>query len=125
MKILAEVPGNDPREIIRHFTPNWFAANMGTGILALMIAEFPYGDWGQKIFAQGLWTINVLFFALFALLFLGRAAFYPASFRRLFHHPVQSLFIGAIPMGFATIVNGMLIGAPGAVLHVYRPGTQR
>ena len=118
MKILAEVPGNDPREIIRHFTPNWFAANMGTGILALMIAEFPYGDWGQKIFAQGLWTINVLFFALFALLFLGRAAFYPASFRRLFQHPVQSLFIGAIPMGFATIVNGMLIIWPVTALSL-------
>ncbi|WP_414041791.1 TDT family transporter [Acidithiobacillus sp. M4-SHS-6] len=109
MKIWAEAPGNDPREIIRHFTPNWFAANMGTGILALMLAEFPYGEWGQKVCAQGLWAINVLFFVLFASLFMGRAVFYPASFRRLFQHPVQSLFIGAIPMGFATIINGLLI----------------
>ncbi|MFA7495977.1 MAG: TDT family transporter [Acidithiobacillus sp.] len=109
MSLLAKAPKNDPREIIRHFTPNWFAANMGTGILALMLAEFPYGDWGQKLLAQGLWSINVFFFALFTVLFISRALFYLQSFRRLFHHPVQSLFIGAIPMGFATIVNGMVI----------------
>ncbi len=41
--------------------------------------------------------------------FLGRALVFPDSFRRLFDHPVQSLFIGCIPMGFATIVNGMIM----------------
>ena len=109
MNLFADAPKSDPREIIRHFTPNWFAANMGTGILALMLAEFPYGNWEQKLLGQGLWSINVFFFVIFALLFLGRAFFYPDSFRRLLHHPIQSLFIGAIPMGFATIVNGMII----------------
>nr|WP_226834067.1 hypothetical protein [Acidithiobacillus ferrooxidans] len=109
MKWMTESPSNDPREIIRHFTPNWFAATMGTGILALMLAEFPYGNWGQLLLAKGLWTINGFFFVLFSLLFMGRAVFYPASFRRLFQHPVQSLFIGAIPMGFATLINGLII----------------
>ena len=28
-----------PREMIRQFTPNWFAATMGTGILALALAQ--------------------------------------------------------------------------------------
>lgn len=109
MKWFTELPGNDYREIVRQFTPNWFAANMGTGILALMLVQFPYGHWGQKFIAQGLGVINIVFFVLFALLFMSRAIFYPASFRRLIHHPVQSLFIGAIPMGFGTIVNGMIL----------------
>ncbi|MEY2343235.1 TDT family transporter [Acidithiobacillus sp. IBUN Pt1247-S3] len=109
MGFLTAVPNQDPRQIVRHFTPNWFAANMGTGILALMLALFPYGHWGQKLLAQGLWGINCAFFVLFSLLFLGRALFYPNSFRRLFEHPVQSLFLGAIPMGLATIINGFLI----------------
>lgn len=109
MNLFADAPKSDPREIIRHFTPNWFAANMGTGILALMLAEFPYGHWEKKLLGQGLWSINVFFFVIFSMLFLGRAFFYPDSFRRLLHHPIQSLFIGAIPMGFATIVNGMII----------------
>ena len=108
-RFLSAVPNGDLREVVRHFTPNWFAANMGTGILALMLADFPYHFPGQLVAARGLWSINVIFFCLFTVLFLGRAIFYPAAFHRLFEHPVQSLFIGAIPMGFATIVNGIFL----------------
>ena len=32
-----------PREMIRQFTPNWFAATMGTGILALALAQLQIG----------------------------------------------------------------------------------
>ncbi len=109
MGFLSEVPKGDVREVVRHFTPNWFAANMGTGILALMLSLFPYGHWGQLDIARGLWLINAFFFTLFALLFVGRGVFYPQSFRRIFDHPIQSLFLGAIPMGFATIINGFFL----------------
>lgn len=108
MSFFSAAPGNDPKEIIRHFTPNWFAATMGTGVLALMLGNFPYGQPALTVVAQALWCVNVLFFTLFSLMFLARALFFPESFRRLFHHPVQPLFIGCIPMGFATIVNGMI-----------------
>lgn len=30
-----------PMEVIRQFTPNWFAATMGTGVLALALAQLP------------------------------------------------------------------------------------
>ena len=30
-----------PREVVRQFTPNWFAATMGTGVLALALALLP------------------------------------------------------------------------------------
>ena len=30
-----------PREVIRRFTPNWFTATMGTGILALALNQSP------------------------------------------------------------------------------------
>lgn len=108
MSFFSAAPGNDPKEILRHFTPNWFAATMGTGVLALMLGDFPYGHPALTVVAQALWCVNVLFFALFSFMFLSRAVFFPESFRRLFHHPVQPLFIGCIPMGFATIVNGMI-----------------
>lgn len=81
---------------------------MGTGVLALMLGNFPYGQPALTVVAQALWCVNILFFTLFSLMFLSRAVFFPESFRRLFHHPVQPLFIGCIPMGFATIVNGMI-----------------
>ncbi|WP_304486019.1 hypothetical protein [Rahnella variigena] len=32
---------SSPKEAIRQFTPNWFAATMGTGILSLSLAQFP------------------------------------------------------------------------------------
>lgn len=32
---------DSPREMIRQFTPNWFAATMGTGILALALPQVP------------------------------------------------------------------------------------
>ncbi|MDD5375033.1 TDT family transporter [Acidithiobacillus sp.] len=109
MNLFSDVPNNDPGEIIRHFTPNWFAATMGTGILALMLEDFPMAHGLLHPVAQALWCVNVFFFVLFSALFLGRALVFPDSFRRLFDHPIQSLFIGCIPMGFATIVNGMIL----------------
>jgi tellurite resistance protein TehA-like permease len=33
---------NRGREMVRHFTPNWFTATMGTGILALRSTNFLY-----------------------------------------------------------------------------------
>ncbi|EPJ1876678.1 hypothetical protein ACTE62_004983 [Klebsiella pneumoniae] len=30
---------SSPKEAIRQFTPNWFAATMGTGILSLSLAQ--------------------------------------------------------------------------------------
>ena len=109
MPFLSALPGRDPREVVRRFTPNWFAACMGTGILALMLDVFPYGGGLQVLAARGLWSLNILLFLLFSLLFAGRALFHPEGFRRLFGHPVQSLYLGAIPMGLATIVNGLLL----------------
>ncbi|RZJ97410.1 MAG: C4-dicarboxylate ABC transporter, partial [Novosphingobium sp.] len=31
---------DSPREVVRQFTPNWFAATMGTGILAIALSQF-------------------------------------------------------------------------------------
>lgn len=30
------------QDIIRHFTPNWFAITMGTGVVALILPEFSF-----------------------------------------------------------------------------------
>lgn len=100
-------------DLFKQFTPNWFTMNMGTGILSLMIAAFPYQFPGQRYLAEGLWIINIGLFILFSLLFIGRWIFYFQSAKKLLNHPVQSMFLGAIPMGLATIINGFLIfGGP-------------
>ncbi len=100
---------NKPSDIIKQFTPNWFTMNMGTGILSLMLAAFPYPVPGLQIAAETLWVINIVLFIIFSILFISRFTFYFDSARKLLTHPIQSMFLGAIPMGLVTIINGFLI----------------
>jgi C4-dicarboxylate transporter/malic acid transport protein len=97
-----------PREAIRQFTPNWFTANMGTGILFLDLMAMPLDLPGRHALGQTLWLIDIGLYALFSLMFLGRLILYPETVRPLLLHPVQSMFLGAIPMGLIPIANGFL-----------------
>ena len=102
-----------PREVIRQFTPNWFAATMGTGVLALALAQLPVQLPGVRIFAEGLWLFNIGLFILFAVLYGARWVMYFDEARRIFGHSTVSMFFGTIPMGLATIINGFLVfGVP-------------
>ena len=102
-----------PREVIRQFTPNWFAATMGTGVLALALAQLPIEVPGQRAFAEGLWLFNILLFAVFSLLYGARWVLFFHEARRIFGHSTVSMFFGTIPMGLATIINGFLLfGVP-------------
>lgn len=100
--------------IIRQFTPNWFTVTMGTGIFALLLAQLP-GPWWLQAAGAGLWRLNIALFTLFSLLYLARWLFYPREAARIFGHPVVPMFLGAIPMGLATIVNGTVLFA-----HAYQ-----
>lgn len=102
------VPQTGLREVIRQFTPNWFTATMGTGILALCVNQWPLAFPGQHALATGLWLFNIGLFTLFTLLYAARWVMFPEGARRIFDHSVMSMFFGAIPMGLATIINGCL-----------------
>ena len=102
-----------PREVIRQFTPNWFAATMGTGVLALALAQLPVHIPGVHAFAEGLWLFNIGLFILFSVLYGARWVLYFDEARRIFGHSTVSMFFGTIPMGLATIINGFLVfGVP-------------
>ncbi|MDF1748600.1 MAG: TDT family transporter [Alphaproteobacteria bacterium] len=93
-----------PREVVRQFTPNWFAATMGTGILSIALSQTPFRPLGEA-----LWLFNIGLFALFTVLYASRWIFFFDGARRVFGHSVVSMFFGCIPMGLATIINGFLI----------------
>lgn len=102
-----------PREVIRQFTPNWFAATMGTGVLALALAQLPVQLPGVRMFAEGLWLFNIGLFVLFSALYGARWVLFFDEARRIFGHSTVSMFFGTIPMGLATIINGFLVfGVP-------------
>ena len=94
--------------IIRQFTPNWFTVSMGTGVVALIISEFPMLKALTWQLGTGLWYFNILLFVLFSVLYGLRWAFYPHEAKQIFQHPSMSLFLGTIPMALATILNGFL-----------------
>ena len=98
-----------PREVIRQFTPNWFAATMGTGVLALALAQLPVAIPALHAFAEALWLFNIALFLLFTAMYTARWLLFFDEARRIFGHSTVSMFFGTIPMGLATIINGFLV----------------
>lgn len=100
---------SSPKEAIRQFTPNWFAATMGTGILSLSLAQFPLPVPGLRMVAEGLWMLNIVLFLLFSATYVARWIMFFDEAKRVFGHSTVSMFFGTIPMGMATIINGLLV----------------
>jgi tellurite resistance protein TehA-like permease len=58
-----------PREMIRQFTPNWFAATMGTGILALALPQMPGIGASLKPVGEVMWFFNIGLFTFYRALY--------------------------------------------------------
>ncbi|WP_266104125.1 C4-dicarboxylate ABC transporter [Xanthomonas cassavae] len=102
-----------PRQLIRQFTPNWFGATMGPGIFALALGQLPRHSPCLTAVGELLWLCNGALFLLFSLLYAARWALFFDEARRIFGHASASLFLGTIPMGLATVINGLLLyGVP-------------
>ena len=94
--------------LIRHFTPNWFTVTMGTGVVALILPELPFAHSIMAHLAVLLWQFNIALFLMCSLLYVLRWIIYPTEAKQIFSHASMSLFLGAIPMALATIINGYL-----------------
>ncbi|MBN3765984.1 TDT family transporter [Burkholderia sp. Ac-20365] len=95
-------------ENIRQLTPNWFAVTMGTGAAYLVLNALPVSFAGKALLAQSLWIGDVGLYAIFFLMFAGRFILFRETIGPLVRHPLQSMFLGALPMGLAPIVNGFV-----------------
>jgi C4-dicarboxylate transporter/malic acid transport protein len=98
--------------VIKNFTPNWYAMTMGTGITAICLNTLANGLPWLKAICSGLWVFNILLFAFFTSLLIARSIKFPESWKRMLNHPTQPMFLGCIPMGLITIVNGFVLFAP-------------
>lgn len=93
------------RRIVLNFTPSWFSVNMGTGIVSILLHNLPYnGDW-LRFISIAIFALNVVLFFTFLLISAVRYTLFRGLFTAMLRHPVQSLFLGTFPMGFATICN--------------------
>jgi len=96
------------QKLIREFTPNWFAVVMGTGVVALILAHFPFASSSFYRLGMMLWIFNSALFIVFSVLYLARWFFYPEEAKQILSHPTMRLFLGTIPMALATVLNGFL-----------------
>ncbi|KAF5348628.1 hypothetical protein D9758_006850 [Tetrapyrgos nigripes] len=95
------------RDLIRNFTPAWFAVTMGTGSISILFHSFPYGSnlQGMQIMSLAFMLLNLVLFLTFSVITLARYLMFPDIWRVMIHHPIQSLYIGTFPMGATTILN--------------------
>ncbi|MBW4046453.1 MAG: TDT family transporter [Proteobacteria bacterium] len=96
-----------PRELIRQFTPNWFTLNMGTGIVFTLLAQFPLDFPGRMLLVHVLFWADAAIFIFFFTLFTTRWIFFRHYALPLLRHPVQSMFLGALPMALIPLINGL------------------
>ena len=96
-------------QVFSYLTPNWFAAVMGTGIVAVGASSLPWQPPGLHVLAIGFWILAAV---LFVVLAVGTAVHwrrYPAVARGHASHPVLSHFYGAPPMAMLTLGAGALL----------------
>ncbi|KAL7820905.1 voltage-dependent anion channel domain-containing protein [Trichoderma gracile] len=96
------------RKIVRNFTPSWFAVNMGTGIVSILLFNLPWNGYWLHVISYIFFALNVLLFVIFCIISFLRYTLYPEIWFVMIAHPAQSLFLGCFPMGFATIINMMI-----------------
>ncbi|EIW83021.1 hypothetical protein CONPUDRAFT_136178 [Coniophora puteana RWD-64-598 SS2] len=105
------------KDIVRHFTPAWFAVTMGTGAIAILFHSFPYGNDTPAMKAMTLvfFFLNLALFTLFTIISITRYILFPDVWSLMIRHPAQSLYLGTFPMGGATLI----VVATGGVFETY------
>ena len=81
---------------------------MGTGVVALILAHFPFASNLSYRLGMMLWIVNSILFIVFSGLYLARWFLYSQEAKQILSHPTMSLFLGTIPMALATVLNGFL-----------------
>ncbi|NNN01759.1 MAG: TDT family transporter [Acidimicrobiaceae bacterium] len=95
----------------RHFGPNWYAAVMGTGIVANAGAILPFDITGLKTFSLVVWIGAALLLVGLVIATIAHWLSSPQSAHAYGHDPQMAHFYGAPPMAFLTVGSGALLAA--------------
>jgi C4-dicarboxylate transporter/malic acid transport protein len=98
-----------PSDALRYFGPNWFAAVMGTGIVANAAASLPFGIPGLHALALCVWLLGASLLVVLLAATTAHWLLYPEQARSHVRHPVASHFYGAPPMAMLTVGAGALL----------------
>ncbi|WP_299572899.1 TDT family transporter [uncultured Williamsia sp.] len=106
---------DDPRDVVAHITPNWFASVMGTGIVATAAATLPVQVPGLHAFAIGVWLVASTALVALTVAFAAHWVMFGSNARDHAAHPVMSQFYGAPPMAMLTVGAGAITLGPSVV----------
>lgn len=102
-----------PRQVFEHLTPNWFAAVMGTGIVANAATVVPVRSLLITVFATAIWVLAAALLVGIGAAFVVHWRRHGDIARRYAADPVMSQFYGAVPMAILTVGAGTLhLGEP-------------
>ena len=96
-------------EAFANIGPNWFAAVMGTGILATAALLLPVHVAGQTGFAIGAWALAAVLLVVVTAATIAHWVRYPAIARSHHRNPAMAPFYGAPPMAILTVGAGTLL----------------
>ncbi|HET9167916.1 MAG TPA: TDT family transporter [Actinospica sp.] len=100
-----------PRSVWANLTPNWFAAVMGTGIVAVAAASLPEHFPGMRSAATAVWALAALLLLALLLLTALHWRDHRATARGHANDAVMGHFYGAPPMAMLTVgAGGLLLG---------------
>ena len=98
-----------PADAVKHLGPNWFAAVMGTGIIANAAITLPVQIAGQRGFALLVWLGAGLLLTVLLGATTAHWIRHPTQARGHLSNPVMSHFYGAPPMALLTVGAGALL----------------
>jgi len=127
----------DVKNIVKHFSPAWYASIMGTGGMANVLYLLSGNMKFLKPFALGIFWLNIALFIIFIVPWTLRWFFHFDSVLKDLKHPVMSNFFVTMPIGaliigtnlfvmgkdyfsMAFIINlGLVLWSFGAIMSLY------
>lgn len=78
---------------------------MGTGVIPILINSIPYTAQWLCYLSIVFFILKTIFFSLALITSILRYTLYPEIWMAMIRDPSNSLFLGTIPMGFATLIE--------------------
>lgn len=104
-----EKPRSTIGTVILNFIPSWFAVNMGTGIISILLHMAPHSFRGLEQIALAFYVLNVVLFVLFSALSIVRYIMFPWVVWRMLSNPPICMFLGCVPMALCTVINATIL----------------
>jgi len=100
-----------PSHVFRNIGPNWFAAVMGTGIVANVAALLPFEWAAAKELAIAPWALAVVLLVALVAATVAHWVRHPERARAHLSNPAMAPFYGCPPMALLTVGAGALLVA--------------